>query len=280
MHLVIFRAVSHPSDRTTKAQSEHYACTPPAPGNVILASEKTLNPDQNGPRLNRKLTPLRFTRGNDNATDVLCVLQAAQSREYKMNRQSFHAMQVVKREEKETRMVQFILGEIAEGRVSLSGDWCIIALSMDSPVIKALRRVVHDLGSASDLRIQVVLTRPGKHVVNDCFASIDSLAIRTSQNSRLLDAHEQLVLGDASSWTGDCMRRDPRERDAFETFGNNNAELADWAMKSFERLWSGAQPLNIDVRRFTRTADEPGVDDVVAGDGAKSTTLVAATSRH
>lgn len=197
-----------------------------------------------------------------------------------MNRQSFHAMQVVKREEKETRMVQFVLGEIAQGRVSLSGDWFVTALSMDSPVIKALRRVVHELGSASDLRIHVVLTRPGKHVVSDCFASIDTLAVRTSQSSRLLDAHEQLVLGEASSWTGDCMRRDPRERDAFETFGSDNAELADWAQKSFDRLWSGAQPQKIDARRFTGAADEAGINDVVAGDGAKSTTLVAATSRH
>ncbi|MGI9475166.1 MAG: hypothetical protein ACR2PI_00540 [Hyphomicrobiaceae bacterium] len=197
-----------------------------------------------------------------------------------MNRQSFHAMQVVKREEKETRMVQFVLGEIAEGRVSLSGNWCIVALSMDSPVIKALRCVVHELGSASELRINVVLTRPGKHVVSDCFASIDTLTVRTSQNSRLLDAHEQLVLGDASSWTGDCMRRDPRERDAFETFGSNSAELADWAMKSFERLWIGARPLKVGTRRSSGARDEAGIDDVVAGDGAKPTSIVAATSRH
>ncbi|MFY0612233.1 MAG: hypothetical protein JXQ99_11945 [Hyphomicrobiaceae bacterium] len=197
-----------------------------------------------------------------------------------MNRQSFHAMQVVKREEKETKMVQFVLGEIAEGRVSLSGDWCITALSMDSPVIKALRRVLHDLGNASDLRINVVLTRPGKHVVSDCFASIDSLNVRTSQNSRLLDAHEQLVLGDTSSWTGDCMRRDPRERDAFETFGGNNAELADWSMKSFERLWRNSRPLKVLARRFAKPASEAAIDDVVAGDGAKSTMVVAATSRH
>ena len=76
------------------------------------------------------------------------------------------------------------------------------------------------------------------------------------------------------------MRRDPRERDAFETFGSNNAELADWAMKSFERLWVGAQPLKVGTRRFSGARDEAGINDVVAGDGAKPTSIVAATSRH
>ncbi len=197
-----------------------------------------------------------------------------------MNRQSFHAMQVVKREEKETRLTQFVLGEIAEGRVSLTGQWCVVALSMDSPVITALRRVVNDLGGASALRINVVLTRIGKHDGGDDFGVIDALAIRTAQNSRLLDAHEQLVLGSASSWTGDCMRRDPRERDAFETFGGDNVELAVWALKSFERLWRGARPLNGDGKRRLSANSKSGMDDLVAGEGAIPNALVAATSRH
>ena len=87
----------------------------------------------------------------------------AQPREYTMKRQSFHAMQVVKREEKETKLVQFVLGEIASGRVALKGHWKVVSLSVDSPVIAALRRVIGDLGGAPALQVNVVLTRLGKH---------------------------------------------------------------------------------------------------------------------
>lgn len=197
-----------------------------------------------------------------------------------MNRQSFHAMQVVvKREEKETRLTQFILGEIAAGRVSLTGQWSVVALSLESPVITALRRVVNDLGGASGLRIHAVLTRTGRHAIGTGFDVIEALSVRTAENSRLLDAHEQLVLGSASSWTGDCMRRDPRERDAFETFGSNNVELANWAMKSFERIWDGAHPLTGDGRRIIG-AGQDVLDRLVAGDDTRLKGVVTATSRH
>lgn len=197
-----------------------------------------------------------------------------------MKRQSFHAMQVVKREEKETRLVQFVLGEIASGRVALTGHWSVVALSMDSPVIAGLRRVISDLGGASALNVNVVLTRLGKHEPTYNLGAIGQLAIRATQNSRLLDAHEQLVLGPASSWTGDCMRRDPRERDAFETFGSNDTELAHWAFKSFSRLWVGAQPLNIGPKGSAGEVVNAGVDALVVGDGSNNSPLVAATSRH
>ena len=197
-----------------------------------------------------------------------------------MKRQSFHAMQVVKREEKETKLVQFVLGEIASGRVALKGHWKVVSLSMDSPVIAALRRVISDLGGAPALQVNVVLTRLGKHELACDFEGMEQLAIRTTQSSRLLDAHEQLVLGAASSWTGDCMRRDPRERDAFETFGSNDAELAQWAFKSFERLWVAAQPLNVESKRSDGQDRNADVDALVAGDGSNNSPLVAATSRH
>ena len=195
-----------------------------------------------------------------------------------MIQHSSNSMQVVKREEKEVKLTQFVLSEIAAGRVSVDGHWSVIALSMNSPVIAALRRVVNDLG-ASSLRISVVLTGRGKHTITDGFENVEALSIRTGQSSHLLDAHEQLVLGDVSSWTGDCMRRDPMERDAFETFAANNVELAAWASKSFARLWSGAAPIKVSGHR-DRASDTTNIDCVVAGEGNKTTTLVAATSRH
>lgn len=198
-----------------------------------------------------------------------------------MNGQTSQSVQVVKRDDKEMVLTQFVLSEIASGRVSLAGEWQVVALSMNSPVISALQRVINDLGSTSQLQVRVVLTARGKHSCDAGFGEIGELSIRTSQNSRLLDAHEQLVLGKQSSWTGDCMRRNPRERDAFETFGTGNSQLADWATRSFERLWSSAIPL--DGPTSGASAQRGGaanLDNVLAGEISKPNTLVSASSRH
>ena len=57
-----------------------------------------------------------------------------------MHNKPLHQMQVVKREEKEALLFKFILEEIADGRVALNSDWRVVALSMQSPVIGAMRR--------------------------------------------------------------------------------------------------------------------------------------------
>ena len=197
-----------------------------------------------------------------------------------MNRQSPHSMQIVKREEKEAKLFQFVLGEIAAGRVSLDGEWIVTALSMESPVISALRRVVNELGEASLLQLRVILTRSVDSAHLDGFEDVSSIVVHTGQSSRLLDAHEQLVLGAVSSWTGDCMRRDPQERDAFELFGDDNRELADWAVKSFERIWAMTKPVKHTYRQTATNAGVADMDDVLASEGMNQQTIVAATSRH
>ncbi|MBS0242054.1 MAG: hypothetical protein JSS20_07740 [Proteobacteria bacterium] len=59
----------------------------------------------------------------------------------------------------------------------------------------------------------------------------------------MLDAHEQLIVGDRGVWFGDCMRRDPMKRDSF------GLELADdrhanrGGRFTFAELWRGAQSI-------------------------------------
>jgi hypothetical protein len=197
-----------------------------------------------------------------------------------MDPQSLQSMQVVKRDEKEARMTTFILGEIASGRVSLNGQWSVIALSLQSPVVAAMQRVVNDLGGASELQIQIMVGDRTKHLDNSGFAGIKSLAVRSSASSRILDAHEQLVLGDSSSWTGDCMRRDPRERDAFETYGCDDQQLAKWAIRSFERIWSIARPLKVRLERSGAYSGATAFDSAFASDLGKPRTGFAASSRN
>jgi hypothetical protein len=197
-----------------------------------------------------------------------------------MNPQSLQSMQVVKRDEKEAKMTQFILGEIASGRVSINGQWSVIALSLQSPVVAAMQRVVNDLGSASELQIQIMVGDRTKHLDGAGFEGIESLTVRSSTSSRLLDAHEQLVLGDLSSWTGDCMRRDPRERDAFETYGGDDRQLAKWATRGFERIWATARPLNVRLERSGAYSGASAFDGALANDFSKIRAGFSATSRN
>ena len=172
-----------------------------------------------------------------------------------------------------------MLAEIASGRVALEGQWHVVALSMKSPVVVALARVLKELGGAGDLQVRVLLTAQSIHAVGDEFQNVGELAVRVTQTSRMLDAHEQLVMGPVSSWVGDCMRRDPCERDAFETFGGDSAQLAAWGQRSFDRMWGCGKPVSALCRRNIRASN---IEQVVAGEqtAANTPVLVAATSRH
>ena len=55
-------------------------------------------------------------------------------------------------------------------------------------------------------------------------------------------AHEQLVVG-THVWTGDCLRRDPNKRDAFEVYHSGDATIRLYAAASFEKLWAAARPI-------------------------------------
>ena len=88
-------------------------------------------------------------------------------------------------------------------------------------------------------------------------ASVPGFTTRFLTDARMLEAHEQLVLGPATVWIGDCMRRDPSKRDAFETYCDLNVPTARSARRSFERMWSMASTTGPGqgVRRLT---DLPG----------------------
>src|SRR5262249_10884562 len=82
-----------------------------------------------------------------------------------------------------------------------------------------------------------------------------ALQIRWARDVRLMDAHEQLVLDEQTSWIGDSMRREPLKHDAFETFAADCPDTARCLTVFFERLWQASEPI-IDRRP---TADEAEV---------------------
>lgn len=191
-----------------------------------------------------------------------------------MHNKPLHPMRVVKREEKEAVLFKFILEEIAVGRVAVDGHWSIIALSMKSPVIGAVRRVISEFKEAGELSLKVLLTGRERTWSHDGLEAVGALEIRQSYDLRLLDAHEQLVLGPQSAWCGDCMRRNPSERDAFESFLMDEVLLTGWAAKAFERLWAGAEAVNAEGETAV------AADGVIVASEQKPGPILAATSRH
>lgn len=147
-------------------------------------------------------------------------------------------MHVVRKEEKEARLTAFIADLLANAvACDLSGlGLTVLARSHESPVLKALAAHADALRSAGlRMRAIVVLDEPASPEVNALLAGVPS---RCACDARLLDAHEQLAVGDRVAWIGDCMRREPTKRDAYEIYSGDCAETASVAHRSFDRVWS------------------------------------------
>ena len=161
-----------------------------------------------------------------------------------MRLSAFARMHVVQKEEKVTRLKEFIERDlVARKLVSGPGEktvFRLVARSPESPVAVALASIAAEAGSLG-IEIQAIFlsrapAQSGKYKV---IASLPSSAgIRYVLDCRLLDAHEQLVLGPRSAWIGDCMRRDPIKRDTYECYNESCEASALQACRAFEHLWS------------------------------------------
>ncbi len=176
-----------------------------------------------------------------------------------MRLSAFARMHVVQKEEKETRIREFIERDLAlkaqEGARAEPAVYRLIALSPESPAAVALSQFSAQLAELG-IEIQAVfMKRPVVAKGGD--ASVPGFNTRFLADPRMLEAHEQLVLGPATVWIGDCMRRDPAKRDAFETYCDLNVPTARSARRSFERMWAMAAGTSRGqgVRRLT---DLPG----------------------
>lgn len=155
-------------------------------------------------------------------------------------------MQIVKREEKEGKLGSFIIEYLDHLSREQGGPgdhpFLVVALSTQSPVVCALKRAAN-LRDLSRRRIQLILASVnGADLLTD-LSDLPTISVSWARNARLLDAHEQLVMSETTCWTGDCMRREPTKRDAFECFADDCAETAGWAITSFERLWAASVPM-------------------------------------
>jgi hypothetical protein len=155
---------------------------------------------------------------------------------------------VTRHEEKEQKLQDFIYQHLAGaqhgGDATPATRLLIIARSLESPLIKAVAGLAHEIAAAG-LSARMILAQVDREPLPEDWGRtiIFSHEIRWAKHPRLIEAHEQLVLGPETCWIGDCMRRDPAKCDAYESYVEDCGEAAGCAAVSFERLWLASQPL-------------------------------------
>jgi len=198
-------------------------------------------------------------------------------------------MQVVKKEEKEGKIRQFIektvLTMAVEPGPEVPLNCRLLVRSTESPAARMLAAVLVELEISDALVRTIVTTADASMMRIDELPGVSISALgecRISSDPRLLEAHEQLVIGGRTVWMGDCMRRDPSRRDAYEYYSDECTATADSARRSFDKLWAQAQPSLVSTNtRLARMADDmaPGVVPPAAA-GVDIPPAPSAATRH
>ena len=155
---------------------------------------------------------------------------------------------VTRHEEKEQKLQEFIYQHLGSARhgadSSCATHLLVIARSLQSPVVKAVEGLTHEIASAG-LSARMILAQVDRERLPEEWGRTITFSheIRWAKHPRLIEAHEQLVLGPETCWIGDCMRRNPAKCDAYESYVEDCGEAAGCAAVSFERLWHASQPL-------------------------------------
>lgn len=167
-------------------------------------------------------------------------------------------MKIVKKADKEASLIAFLAEDL--NRAALQGadtaplSYTLIVRSQNSPAARALATISEQL-KAVNATVRVVFATSETNADAEIESPAQILTAigqcRILCDHRFVDAHEQLVLGTTTAWIGDCMRRDPTRRDAFENFAPDCAITALFAANGFERLWRAATPIQ---RKRVKTA--------------------------
>lgn len=148
------------------------------------------------------------------------------------------------RDRKIAALRDFITDHIESARQS---GITVIARSPTSPVLVALAALASEISSDA-VAVRAIIGETGTAPAQSGgSAEARTLAclqhrFRVFADRRLMDAHEQLQVGSASTWLGDSMRRDPDRRDVFERFASDCAATARLAGAAFDALWNRCQP--------------------------------------
>lgn len=158
-------------------------------------------------------------------------------------------MSVTRRGEKEQRLGEFIaehLVEVQHDRPQPGSEILLIARSVESPVVKAIAAQAAEIAAAG-YTVRMIVVQTDADTMPRGWALSDTVEVdcevRWARKPRLIEAHEQLVLGPHTCWIGDSMRREPAKCDAYESYVDDCGKTAGSAIVSFERLWQTCDPL-------------------------------------
>lgn len=175
---------------------------------------------------------------------------------------------VTRHEEKEHKLQAFLSQHIARLRPGSDtghpSHLLLVARSLDSPVVKAISSLGEDIAGAG-LGVRLILAHTDREPMPEDWGRSVAFTheIRWARHPRLVEAHEQLVVGPETCWIGDCMRRDPAKCDAYESYVEGCGEAAGCATVSFERLWHASQPLVVRSARRSGGGVGPGPMPVI-----------------
>lgn len=162
-----------------------------------------------------------------------------------MSRKIAPFIDIVRLEDKETKLKSFIRTVVEQSAhcdsASHGQTVLLIARSVESPVAKAVAALVREGTITGPVKaiLALVPRQEGDNGFSETLSAlVGTQGGRVVRDIRLFDAHEQLVLGPAASWVGDCMRRDPMKRDAYECYAADCSKTAGWARTSFDRFWN------------------------------------------
>jgi hypothetical protein len=137
---------------------------------------------------------------------------------------------------------------VADGTKEDTGAKTVLAVarSTDSPVARAIA-ALRPVLAANGVKVRLVFSDDDAALCPFVAGAPGDLAgslleVRIVRDPRLRDAHEQLIVGHASVWFGDSLRRDIHRRDLFEQFLADAPEAARAAAQAFEQLWSRTEP--------------------------------------
>ena len=189
-------------------------------------------------------------------------------------------MSIARLEKKAQTLRQFILQYIVatqNGPPEHKFALLAIVRSVDSPLLQAIASLADEMAQGC-VAVRLIVAQADPETFSQAWRNASTGGdfeheIRWARNPRLIEAHEQLVLGPHTCWIGDSMRRDPSKSDAYESYIEDCGEAAGCAAVSFERLWTASDPLLVGIARAAGCAADAIVITDTADEGL-------AASRH
>lgn len=163
---------------------------------------------------------------------------------------------ILMREERQHKLKTFVERALEARSSQHSEAVLLLTRSIDSIVTRALVGLSAQLAALS-MPVRIA-------IATDIMPPLSSLPaqnggpyieIRFGLDHRLLDAHEQLIIGDRALWFGDCMRREPDKIDNFERFLPDDLVANRNGRATFQRLWGSLNPATVVGRRETSPAN-------------------------